>query len=195
MSDSALFTYVVIPVLIFLARILDVSVGTLRMIFVAKGMKYLAPILGFFEVLIWLLAIGQILQNLSNWINYVAYAGGFAAGNYIGMIIELRLALGTVILRVITNRDASKLVAIMRENNFGVTSVEAEGKSGAVKILFAMIARTELRKIIDLVHKYNPNAFYSVEDVRVVNQGIFPARDHSLKHTFKKRSRWLKNRK
>ena len=86
--DSDLFSYVLMPLLIFLARICDVSIGTLRIIFVSKGKKNIAPILGFFEVLIWITAISKIMQNLDNYINYIAYAAGFATGNLIGMIIE-----------------------------------------------------------------------------------------------------------
>ena len=91
------FTWVGLPILIFLARILDQSIGTLRLIFLSKGMKHIAPFLGFFEVIIWLLAVGQIMQHLDNWLCYVAYGAGFAMGNFIGISIEERLSLGTSI--------------------------------------------------------------------------------------------------
>ena len=97
--DGDTFTYVILPLLIFLARIADVSIGTIRIVMVAKGQKMIAPILGFFEVLIWLLAISKIMQNLDNWVCYVAYGAGFATGNYIGMIIEEKLAMGIKIGR------------------------------------------------------------------------------------------------
>jgi uncharacterized protein YebE (UPF0316 family) len=87
LSNFGLYTWIVLPLLIFLARVVDVSMGTIRVIFVSRGLKYLAPVVGFFEVLIWLLAIGQIMKNLSSPLCYVAYAGGFAAGNYIGIVI------------------------------------------------------------------------------------------------------------
>lgn len=172
--------WIVIPFLIFLARILDVSIGTLRVIFVAKGMKYLAPALGFVEVLIWLLAIGQILQNLTHWINYIAYAAGFGMGNYVGMLIEQRLALGTVIVRIITQTDATLLVMRLRGENYGVTSIDAVGRDGPVKLLFMVVKRQELQQVVDLVHQHNPRAFYSVEDVRSVKEGIFPIRRRNL---------------
>lgn len=173
-------TWVVIPILIFLARILDVSIGTLRVIFIARGMKWLASILGFFEVLIWLLAISQILQNLTCWLNYIAYAGGFAMGNFVGMTIENRLALGTVVLQIITRLDATELVSALRGYGYGVTSLDAEGKMGPVKVLFMLVARNELNNIINTVNKYNPHAFYSIGDVRFVSEGIFPERKKSL---------------
>ena len=92
--DSSLFTYAILPVLIFLSRLIDVTIGTLRIIMVSKGQKSWAPILGFFEVLIWLIAISKIFQNLDNWLCYVTYAAGFATGNYIGLFLEEKLAVG-----------------------------------------------------------------------------------------------------
>ena len=98
--DSDLFSYVLMPLLIFLARICDVSIGTMRIIFVSKGKRNIAPILGFFEVLIWITAISKIMQNLDNYVNYIAYAAGFATGNFVGMIIEEKLAMGIQMIRV-----------------------------------------------------------------------------------------------
>ncbi|MDX2414998.1 MAG: DUF5698 domain-containing protein, partial [Bacteroidales bacterium] len=104
------FDVVILPLLIFFARIMDVSIGTVRIILVSKGYKKLAPIAGFFEILIWIIAITRIVDNLDNWICYIAYALGFATGNYIGMIIEERLALGYETVRIITKREANNLV-------------------------------------------------------------------------------------
>ena len=103
--NTELFTWVILPLLIFLARILDVSIGTMRLIFVSKGMKYLAPILGFFEVIIWLLAISQIMQHLDNVLCYVAYGLGFAMGNYLGIVLEEKMSIGTVLIRVIPQKE------------------------------------------------------------------------------------------
>ena len=94
LPESHFFAWVVLPILIFLARICDVSLGTVRLIFVSRGFKYLAPVIGFFEVLIWILAMTQIMQNLTNPICYLGYAGGFATGNYIGILIAEKLSLG-----------------------------------------------------------------------------------------------------
>src|SRR5512136_1275959 len=108
--STDLFTYVVLPILIFCARICDVSLGTIRVIFVSRGYRYLAPVLGFFEISIWLLAIGQIMRNLNNWTAYLAYAAGFALGTFVGITLEERLSIGMVIVRVITKRDCSPLI-------------------------------------------------------------------------------------
>ena len=178
--DSNLFAWVVLPLLIFVSRILDVSIGTLRVIFVARGMKYIAPFLGFFEVLIWLVAIGQIMQNLTAPIYYIAYAGGFAAGTFIGIWIEGKLAIGVVSLRIITRSGADELIGALRESHFGVTSIDAEGATGPVKIIYMLLWRQDLDKAISFVKHFNPNAFYSVEDIRFVREGVFAQRQSRL---------------
>ena len=107
--DTNLYMYLVLPLLIFIARIFDVSMGTIRVIFITRGYKLIAPLIGFFEVVIWLLAIGQIMSNLTNIYCYLGYALGFSAGTYIGMVIEEKLSIGKVILRIVSKRDATSL--------------------------------------------------------------------------------------
>lgn len=174
LAQFDIFAWVVLPVLIFLARICDVSLGTVRLIFVARGFKYLAPVIGFFEVLIWILAIGQIMQNLANPVCYLGYAGGFATGNYIGLLIAERLSLGVVLIRVVTQKGADPLVSRLRERGYGVTSVDGQGSSGPVQVVFTIVKRREVRPVVELVKQYNPRAFYSVEEVDFVESGIFP---------------------
>ncbi|MBN1651045.1 MAG: DUF2179 domain-containing protein [Bacteroidales bacterium] len=162
-------TYVIIPLLIFFSRVLDVSLDTIRIVFISKGNKFLAPILGFFEVLIWLIAITRIMQNLDNVIYYIAYAGGFAAGNYIGLIIEEKLALGLQMFRIITQKEAPTLIQSLIDKGYGITSLDAEGKNGNVNVIFSVVKRSESPKVIEIINRYNPNAFYSIEDIRRVN--------------------------
>jgi uncharacterized protein YebE (UPF0316 family) len=173
--DTPSFTWVILPILIFLARILDQSIGTMRLIFVSKGMKYLAPFLGFFEVIIWLLAVGQIMQHLNNWLCYVAYGAGFAMGNYIGISLEERLSLGTSIIRIILPNAAPEMIRMLKEQNFGLTILDAEGSKGTVKVIFSIVRRKEIKNFIETVNTYNPGSFYTIEDVRAVNEGIFRA--------------------
>jgi len=172
-SDPWIFTWVILPVLIFFARIMDQTIGTMRLIFLSKGMKYVAPFLGFFEVIIWLLAVGQIMQHLDNWLSYIAYGAGFATGNFIGMLLEEKISLGTVIIRVILSRQSPELINELKSQNFGLTLVDAEGSKGSVKLIFSIIRRKELSNFIDTIHQYNPNAFYTIEDVKSANEGIF----------------------
>jgi uncharacterized protein YebE (UPF0316 family) len=172
--SSDTFTYFVLPLLIFLARIFDVSIGTLRIILVAKGKKNVAPILGFFEVLIWIIAIGKIMQNADNIACYIGYAGGFAAGNYIGMLLEERLAMGMVVVRVITPRGAIDMKSAMVNAGFGVTLVDGEGAMGKVDVLFTTVQRADLPKLLPIISEINPKAFYTVEDVKLAHEGVFP---------------------
>ncbi|MBN1985244.1 MAG: hypothetical protein JW761_03010, partial [Prolixibacteraceae bacterium] len=125
--DSSLFTYFLLPFLIFLSRIMDVTIGTIRIVMVSKGQKMWAPFLGFFEVFIWLIAISKIFENLDNWVCYFAYAGGFATGNYIGLIIEEKMALGIVKIQIITRKKAAKLIANLKEAGYGITHHDAQG--------------------------------------------------------------------
>ncbi len=169
-NESSTFVFVLLPLLVFLARILDVSIGTLRIIFVAKGLKYFAALLGFFESLIWLLAVTQVMQNLNSWQTYVAFALGFAAGNFAGIVLEEKIALGSMLIRVITHREADELVHVLWDAGYGVTSVDAQGETGPVKVIFSIAKRKDIAKIISIIKKYNPNAFYTIEEMRYVNK-------------------------
>lgn len=174
--DSAFFTYMLLPLLIFVSRIMDVTIGTIRIVMVSKGQKLWAPVLGFFEILIWLLAISKIFENLDNWVNYIAYAAGFATGNYIGLIIEERLAMGIVKIQIITRKSAEELIVNLKNAGYGITHHEARGSSETVSIIYSIIKRTEINKVQNIVKSTNPKAFYSIEDVKQVNHGIFPVR-------------------
>ena len=171
-SASPLFTWVILPIFIFLARISDQTIGTLRLIFLSKGQKFLAPFLGFFEVIIWLLTVGQIMQHLDNVLAYVAYGGGFATGNFIGMVLEEKLSIGNVIIRIVPRNNTSELIAFLREKNYGVTSVRAQGSRGEVDIVFSIIKRKNIEEVVGIINQFNPNAFYTIEDVRTINEGI-----------------------
>jgi len=173
LSDSWFFTWVLLPALIFIARILDQSIGTLRLIFISKGMKRIAPFLGFFEVIIWLLAVGQIMQHLDNWLCYVAYGAGFAMGNFIGITLEEKLSIGTSIIRVILSSESPELIGALKLHNFGLTILDAEGAKGRVKILFSIIRRKEIPLFLNTLHEYHPTAFYTIEDVKEAKEGVF----------------------
>ena len=123
--NSELFKWIILPLLIFCARIFDVSLGTLRVIFISRGMRVFAAFVGFVEILIWLLAIGQIMKNLTNVVCYIAYAGGFAMGTFVGIYVVEKLTLGVVLIRVITRKDASELITFLHTENYGITSIDA----------------------------------------------------------------------
>lgn len=172
--DSGAFTYVILPFLIFLARICDVTIGTVRIVMVAKGQKFWAPVLGFFEVLIWIITMSKVMQNLDNWLCYVGYAGGFATGNLVGLLLEQKLAVGIVKIQVITRKDASQLIEALKASGYGITHHPAMGGTENVSIIHTIVKRTEIQKIEEIIRNYNPKAFYSVEEIKFVSQGIFP---------------------
>jgi uncharacterized protein YebE (UPF0316 family) len=173
---SPVFAFVVLPFMIFCARICDVTLGTIRVIFISKGIKYLAPFIGFFEVIIWLLAIGQVMNNLTNIVAYVAYGAGFASGTYIGMVIEEKISLGLTSVRIITKEDPADLMQYLRNHDYGVTSIDGEGATGKVKMVFTIIKRQDLPHVISIIKQFNPTAFYSIEEVKSVAEGVFPER-------------------
>jgi len=170
------YAWVILPVIVFLARTADVSLGTLRIIFTSRGKRNLAPLLGFVEVFIWIVVVGQIVQNIHSITAYIGYAAGFAVGTYVGMIIEERLALGTLVLRVILSQDADELAFHLRSTGYGVTMVNGEGANGSVKPLYTIIKRKDLNIIVEVIKSITPKAFFSVQEIRSAESGIFPIR-------------------
>ena len=162
-----------LTLLIFGSRILDVSLGTLRIIFIGKGKRLLAPLLGFMEVLIWIMVASQLIREVSSIVSYLAYAAGFAVGSYFGMWIENRLALGTLTVRITVSKNSDALIEDLKESGYGFTMYEAEGSTGHVRVIHTVIKRKELGAVINLVNENHPNAFYTVEEVRQVNEGVF----------------------
>ncbi len=171
-----IFTYVIVPILIFLARICDMSLDTIRVIFMSKGIKYLPSFVGFFEVIIWLVAIGQVMNNLTNVVCYIAYGAGFATGTFIGMAIEEKLSLGLASVRIITKEDPTTLMQYLRSHDYGVTSINGEGGKGPVKMVFTIIKRKDLPHVVSIIKEFHPKAFYAVEEVKSVAEGVFPER-------------------
>ena len=178
--DSDTFTYLILPLLIFIFRIVDQSIGTLRLIFAAKGLKHLAPFFAFFESFIWLVAIGQIMKHLDNIYCFLAFAGGYSAGNYLGILLEEKLSIGTVVIRVIPKKDTTDLIAFLRKHNYGVTVVDVDGMLGPTKMLFTTIRRKEASRVIDIIKQFNPTAFYTIDEVKVVSGGYFDRKNKSI---------------
>jgi uncharacterized protein YebE (UPF0316 family) len=163
--SPAVFSYVLLPLLIFVARIGDVSINTIRIIYVLGGRRVTATLLGFFESFIWLMAIRQIFEHLDNWICYIAYPAGFASGIFVGMIIEERIAYGKVIVRIITRKDVSLLISYLNTNQFRYTKVDAQGPDGPENLVFAVLERDRLEQVLYTLKDMLPTAFYTVEKV------------------------------
>lgn len=163
-------SFFVLPILIFCARIADVSLGTLRITMVSRGYKWQSALLGFFEVLIWVIVVAQLLKNLNHWVNYVAYAAGFSAGTFIGLYIEDKMKVGTVLIRIITLDKSDELIEALKEAGVAITSVDAKGGFNDVKVIFTVLKRKKLNKVYDIVKEIDPEAFFSTEDVKYSNK-------------------------
>lgn len=161
--------WLLIPVLIFCARILDVTIGTVKIILVTRGMRRISPFLGFIEVFIWVITIGKVMENLNNPLNYIAYAAGFATGTYVGMIVEDKLAMGTVMVRIITRKDTGNLINCLKGAGCSTTTTHGMDEEGSVNIVFTVVKRSTLPVVLSAIMKYNPTAFYTVEDIRHVS--------------------------
>ena len=164
----------VLPLVVFLAELCVVTLGTIRIIFVSRGLRNLAPVLGFFEITLWLFAIGQIMQNLSDFTCYLAFAAGFCCGNFLGICIERRLAIGTLLVRIITNKEPEELVAGLRAAGYGLTTVDGQGATGPVKIVFTVVKRKELEAVETIIKSFDPQAFQSIDEIQNVEAGVFP---------------------
>lgn len=164
------FSAVLLPVIIFFARIADVSLGTLRITMVSRGYKWQSALLGFFEVLIWVIVVAQLLNNLDHWVNYIAYAAGFSAGTFIGLYIEDKMKVGTILVRIITLQKSHDIIEALKEAGVAVTSVDAKGGFNDVKVIFTVLKRKKLNKVYDIVKEIDPEAFFSTEDVKYSNK-------------------------
>jgi uncharacterized protein YebE (UPF0316 family) len=184
LADFDMYTYVVIPLLIMFARICDVSIGTLRVMFVSKGYRKLAAFLGFLEVMIWVLVGRQVLVKSTAMIHFVAYAVGFGIGNYIGLVIEDMMSLGIVLVMTVLHKSNPDLLNFLKEHDIGFTVVEGEGVQENVEIVFSVVQRENLSKVVQAIKLFSPKAFYSIEDIRAANAGIFPRKSKQSSHLF-----------
>jgi uncharacterized protein YebE (UPF0316 family) len=163
-----------LPLFIFLAEVCVVTISTMRTIFVARGMKVLAPLLGVFEVCIWLYAIGEVMKNLNDWTCSAAFAGGFTLGNFLGILLEEKLAMGSVGVYMITRRDAGPLIDELRTADYGVTRIDALGATGPVQVIYTVIKRKELERVLAMARRFDPRLFYSVDDLHSAAAGVAP---------------------
>jgi len=161
--------------LIFGLRVTDMTLDTLRVLFVMRGRKKTAWILGFFQSAIFVLAIGRVLTQLDNPLNIIGYAAGFATGNVVGMLIEERIAIGHISLSIISPRRGSALVAHLRQNGYAVTELSGRGKDGMVSMLNCSVLRKQVDSVYQLISEIDPDAFVTAEDVRPVKHGYWRA--------------------
>jgi uncharacterized protein YebE (UPF0316 family) len=161
------------PVLIFFLRIVDVSFATLRIATIVRGPRWMAPVLGFLEILVWIFAAGAAIQNLSSPFHVIGYAGGFAAGTAVGMWAERRLAIGWGVVRAITRAPDDGLAGTLREAGFAVTEQEARGKSGPVGMLHVVARRRLVPTVLQIIQELDPDCFVTVQTDATVRGGFY----------------------
>lgn len=157
---------------IFFARVIDVSMGTFRIILISRGYARIAPLIGFVEILVWITALGQVLNNLTGVSSYIFYAAGFATGNYVGMKLESVISIGYQSIRIITTEKITALPLTLREEGFGITTVAARGMKGEVQLIYTTAAKSKVKKILEIVEALEPKAFITIEDVRSIKSGF-----------------------
>lgn len=157
---------------IFCARVVDMSCTTVRTIMIVRGQRLIAAVIGLFEVSIYILALNQVVGKLNNPLNLLFYALGFATGNYVGSLIEERMALGFVTVEIIPTLPASNLPALLREEGFGVTCFAAEGKEGPRQVLHVLVRRKKLPQLLSTLGQMDNKAFYTIMDTRSIHGGF-----------------------
>lgn len=169
MPDFGEHSVWLIPLLIFVARIFDVSLGTLRMIMVISGHRFASASLGFLEVMIWVVAVGGAVKHLDNPAAIVAFAGGFATGTLVGMTIENKLAIGFRIVRVISPQPDAPIASTLREAGYTVTTIQGQGRDGPVEIVFLTVRRKQVGDLLERIRTVMPDAILSVERAEKVS--------------------------
>lgn len=165
------------PLVVFLLRMTDVSMATIRMLLIVKGHRYLAPLIAFFELLIWVMAIGIVVNHLTSPLHVVGYAAGFATGNFLGIMIEERLALGLATIRTVVRSGGAELAATLREEGFGVTEMPGQGREGPVEVLYSVLPRRRIDTCLALIDGAAPDSFVVVDEPREVRRGWqFPSK-------------------
>lgn len=161
--------------LIFILRVGDMSLDTLRVLYVMRGKKGFAWILGFCQAMIFITAITAVLSNLDNPINILAYAAGFATGNVLGMTIEERLAQGHVHMRIISSRRGSAIAERLRAEGYAATEISARGKDGMVAVINSSVKRKNVNRVRNLIESIDENAFITAEEIRPIRRGFWRA--------------------
>ncbi|MDH3943825.1 MAG: DUF5698 domain-containing protein [Anaerolineae bacterium] len=161
--------------LIFVLRVANMSLDTVRVMMVMRGKKLPAWLLGFIQTVIYVAVLTTVITDLSNLLNLIAYAAGFATGNVVGMWVEERLAIGHINLRIISPNLGNAIVEKLREKGYGVTEIPARGMDGAVTLVSASIYRRHVGDVMGIVNSVDPEAFMTAEDMRPVRRGFWRA--------------------
>jgi uncharacterized protein YebE (UPF0316 family) len=175
MLDALAIPAALLPLVIFGLRVTDMTLDTLRLLFVIRGRKALAWSFGFFQTAIWVVAISSVLKHVGNLWNVIGYAAGFATGTVVGMFIEERLAIGHGHIRIISPTRGSALADAIRAAGYAVTELSGRGKDGTVAVLTCSVRRRDVARVTRQAHAIDPEAFVTIEDVRPLHRGYWGA--------------------
>jgi uncharacterized protein YebE (UPF0316 family) len=159
------------PLVIFGLRIIDVSLSTMRILLAVRGHKYIVPFIGFFEVLIWVFAVGNAIRFLDSPLHLLGYAGGFATGSIVGLLIEERLAIGYATIRIVSRHAGVEMADALRSCGFGVTEFGGQGRDGRVEVVYTVCKRRDIDNVIAEVERWDRQAFITVEEPRDIRWG------------------------
>jgi uncharacterized protein YebE (UPF0316 family) len=165
-------------VLIFTLRVIGVTLATVRVLIMMRGRKLLSAAMGFFEVLVYVLAIGEVVNNLSNVWNLLGYCLGFAVGTMVGMLLEERLAIGFATVRIVSRFKGQQLAEAIRDEGYGATIEWGQGQGGAVGMVMATVRRREVNRVMALVDEIDAGAFVTVEETRSIRRGYMRIARH-----------------
>lgn len=165
------------PLVVFSLRATDVTMATIRMLMIMRGHRLLAPLIGFVEILLWVTAVGIVVRFLDSPLHVLGYAAGFATGNYLGLRIEEKLALGVATIRTVVTQGGAALAAELRRTGFGVTETPGRGRSGPVEVLYSVLPRRRIERCLAIIEEHAPDSFVVVDEPRRVQRGwLFPAK-------------------
>ncbi|MCA9973846.1 MAG: DUF2179 domain-containing protein [Anaerolineales bacterium] len=156
---------------IFLLRVIGVTISTVRVLVMMRGRKLASVVMGFFEVLVYVVAIGQVVNNLSNVWNILGYCLGFSAGTLVGMWLDERTTTGFSTVRVISRSYGQRIADVLRDAGYGATVEWGHGREGSVGMVLAIVRRQEVNDVCTLADQVDPKAFVTIEEARAVRRG------------------------
>jgi len=162
--------------IIFAARVVDVSLDVFRLLMLTRGYYVSAAIIGFFEVAVFVLVLGTVISGgINDPLKIVAYSGGFATGNIVGAFIEGKMAFGYVVIQMFPKMSFGDLLtARLRKENYGVTKITGEGRTGIREVLLVTVKRKNVPNIIKIINEIAPDIFFNISDIRSIHGGTFP---------------------
>ena len=180
MSIDAAFAAPTGALLIFCLRIVDVSCDTMRVLFAIRGKRGIAGVLGFVEALVWIFAVGNAVRHLDSWLHVLGYAGGYAAGTIVGISIEKAVAYGLTAVRIVSRHGGVEIAESLRERGYGVTEMAGFGREGSVEIVSSVVQRAHLGEVMAIVDRFDPDAFVTVEEPKVLRGGSVAQREWKM---------------